>query len=103
MATNDNTVPSSEEAVAAAAELAKLNKEAGHCKRLITIKTQSVLKSATISILLVKNLIPVIQEKIDALSKIHASKPNSLDILVAGVNTPNLSMTYFWFRMRSRS
>ena len=83
MATNDNTVPSSEEVAAAAADIAKLNKEAGQCKRLITLKTQSVLKS-TISIPLVKNLIPVIQEKIDALSKIHASKLNSLDILVAG-------------------
>ena len=29
-------------------------------------------------------MIPVIQEKIDALSKIHASKLNSLDTLVAG-------------------
>ena len=84
MATNDNTVPSSEEVAAAAVDIAKLNKEAGQCKRLITIKTQSVLTSATISIPLVKNLIPVIQEKIDALSKIHASKLNSLDILVAG-------------------
>ena len=68
MATNDNTVPSSDEVVAAAADIAKLNKKAGQCKRLITIKTQSVLKSATIPIPLVKHLIPVIKEKIDALS-----------------------------------
>ena len=84
MATIDNTVPSSEEVVAAVADIAKLNKEVGQCKRLITIKTQSVLKSATISIPLVKHLIPVIKEKIDSLSKIHSSKLNSLDILVAG-------------------
>ena len=84
MATNDNTVPSSEEVAAAAADIAKLNREVGHCKRTITLKTQSVLKSTTISIPLVKHLIPVIKEKIDALSKIHASKLNSLDTLVAG-------------------
>ena len=40
MATNDNAVPSSEEVVAAAADIAKLNKKAGQCKRLITLKTQ---------------------------------------------------------------
>ena len=84
MATNDNTVPSSEEVVAAADDIAKLNRETGHCKHIITLKTQSVLKSTTIFIPLVKNLIPVIQAKIDALSKIHATKLNSLDILVAG-------------------
>ena len=84
MATNDKAVPSSEEVVAAAADITKLNKEAGQCKCRITIKTQSVLKYSTISIPIVKILIPVIQEKKDALSKIHASKLNSFDTLVAG-------------------
>ena len=56
--------PSATTIADASAKLASLSKKAGHCKRIITMKTKSVL-SANLFIPLIKDRIPIVRDKLN--------------------------------------